>query len=151
MVRLSEPKAKSIADDTTKLLRKNHVPLKRFRSVLGLLQHAACIIPAAKGLFTPLNKATVGDPGQVGVGKSSEVRAALLDLRFIVLSLASCPTHHVSELVEYEPELASTCDNNNRDLFYVIALVPHQLPGKVDPRRWHYQQSRDNAAARMRR
>ena len=42
-------------------------------------------------------------------------------------------------------------NNNNRDLFYVIALVPHQLPGKVDPRRWHYQQSRDNAAARMRR
>ena len=44
-----------------------------------------------------------------------------------------------------------TFDNNNRDLFYVIALVPHQLPGKVDPRPWHYQQSRDNAAARMRR
>ena len=44
------------------------------------------------------------------MGKSSEVRAALLDLRFIVLSLASCPTHHVSELVEYEPELVGTCD-----------------------------------------
>jgi hypothetical protein len=37
--------------------------------------------------------------------------------------------------------------NNNRDLFYVIALSPHQLPGKVDPRRWHCKQSR-NAAAR---
>ena len=43
------------------------------------------------------------------MGKASEVRAALVDLRFIVLSLASCPTH-VSELVEYEPELAGTCD-----------------------------------------
>jgi hypothetical protein len=28
----------------------------------------------------------------------------------------------------------------NRDLFYVIAFYPHQLPGKVDPRRWHCQQ-----------
>ena len=42
-------------------------------------------------------------------------------------------------------------NNNNRDLFYVIALVPHQLPGKVDPHRWQYQRNRDNAAARMRR
>ena len=30
-------------------------------------------------------------------------------------------------------------------MFYVIALFPHQLPRKVDPRRWQYQQSRDNA------
>ena len=47
--------------------------------------------------------------------------------------------------------LTSGLDNNNRDLFYVIALVLHQLPGKVDPRQWHYQRNRDNAAARMRR
>jgi hypothetical protein len=32
-------------------------------------------------------------------------------------------------------------DNNNRDLFYAIALLPHQLPGIVDPRRWHCKQS----------
>ena len=112
-LRLSEPKAKSIANDTTKLLRKSHVPLKRFRSVLGRLQHAARIIPAAKGMFTPLNKATVGDPAQVRVGKTSEVRAALVDLRYIVLSLASRPTH-VSALMEYEPELAGTCNGWSR-------------------------------------
>ena len=40
---------------------------------------------------------------------------------------------------------------DNKDLFYVIALFPHQLPGKADPRRWHCWRSRDNAAARMRR
>ena len=34
-VQLSESKAKSIAEDTTKLLRKSHVSLKRFRSVLS--------------------------------------------------------------------------------------------------------------------
>jgi hypothetical protein len=32
-------------------------------------------------------------------------------------------------------------DINNRDLFYAIALLPHQLPGIVDPRRWHCKQS----------
>ena len=45
-------------------------------------------------------------PTQVGVGKSGEVRAALIGL---ILMLASCPTHD-SELVEYDPKLAGTCD-----------------------------------------
>jgi hypothetical protein len=108
-VRLSEAKAQAIASDITSALRKTHVPLKRFRSLLGRLQHAARILPAAKGLFSPLNKATKGDPKEVGLGKHSEVRAALLDLRHLVLTLAARPTH-VSELVEYEPEMAGTCD-----------------------------------------
>jgi hypothetical protein len=108
-VRLSDAKAQAIADEIVKVLRKTHVPLKRFRSLLGKLQHAARILPAAKGMFSPLNKATRGDPKEVGVGKHSEVRAALLDLKHIVLSLATRPTH-VSELVEHEAEMAGTCD-----------------------------------------
>jgi hypothetical protein len=108
-IRLSVDKAQAIADEIAKILRKTHVPLKRFRSLLGRLQHAAWIVPAAKGLFSPLNKATQGDPSEVGVGKRSEARAALLDLRHLVLTLASHPTH-VSELGEYEPDIAGTCD-----------------------------------------
>jgi len=52
-VRLSEAKADSIATDITRILRKTHVSLKRFRSVLGKLQHAARILPAARGIFSP--------------------------------------------------------------------------------------------------
>jgi hypothetical protein len=37
---------------------------------------------------------------------------------------------------------AARANNNNRDLFYAIALLPHQLPGIVDPRRWHCKQSK---------
>ena len=134
-VRLSGPKAKkSIADDITKLLRMSHVPLKRFRIVLGRLQHAARIIPAAKGMFRPLNKATVGDSAQVGVGKASEVRAALVDLRFIVLSLASHPTH-VSALVEYEPELAGTCDASAAGAG-CISWIGHQIQPTVWRLEW---------------
>jgi hypothetical protein len=106
---LAEAKAQAIAEEISKVLRKSRVPLKRFRSLMGRLQHAARILPAAKGMFSPLNKATKGEPKEVGLGKQSETRAALLDLRHIILSLASRPTH-VSELVEYEPELAGTCD-----------------------------------------
>jgi hypothetical protein len=108
-VRLSDAKAQAIADEIGRVLQKSHVPLKRFRSFLGKLQHAARILPSAKGLFSPLNKATKGEPKEVGLGKHSESRAALLDLKHLVLSLASRPTH-VSELVEHEPELAGTCD-----------------------------------------
>jgi hypothetical protein len=39
-------------------------------------------------------------------------------------------------------------DNDNRDPSYVVALDPHQHPGKVDPHRWHCKQSH-NAAARV--
>jgi hypothetical protein len=108
-VRLSDAKAKAITDEIGRVLRKSHVPLKRFRSLLGRLQHAARILPSAKGMFSPLNKATKGDPKEVGLGKHSESRAALIDLKHLIQSLASRPTH-VSELVEYEPELAGTCD-----------------------------------------
>jgi hypothetical protein len=40
---------------------------------------------------------------------NSKVLAALLDLKHLVPSLATRPIH-ISELVEYEPEMAGTCD-----------------------------------------
>jgi hypothetical protein len=59
-VRLSEAKAQAMADEIAKILRKSHVSLKRFRSLLGRLQHAARILPAVKDMLLPLNKATKG-------------------------------------------------------------------------------------------
>jgi hypothetical protein len=41
-------------------------------------------------------------------------------------------------------------NDNNSDLFYVIAFFPHQLPGKVDPRRRHYD-ANANASAKEHR
>ncbi len=108
-IRLSDIKAEAIAAEIAKMLKKTHVPLKRFQSVVGKLQHAARILPAAKGMFSPLNKATKGNPKEVGIGKLSKTRAALLDLRHLVLSLASRPAH-VTKLVGYDPEIAGTCD-----------------------------------------
>jgi hypothetical protein len=67
--------------------------MKRFRSLLGRLQHAARILPAAKDTFSPLNKTAKGDPKEIGVGKRSEARAALIDLWHLMLTLASRPTH----------------------------------------------------------
>jgi hypothetical protein len=39
------------------------VPLARFRSLAGRLQHAARILPAARAFFTPINNALKGARG----------------------------------------------------------------------------------------
>jgi hypothetical protein len=67
------------------------------------------MIPSAEGTFSLLNKAAKGDPKEVGIGKKSEVRAALIHLKHIILALASRPAH-ASELVEHDSELAGTSD-----------------------------------------
>ena len=54
-VRLSTAKANAIAAETKQLLKKQRVAIKKFRSVVGKLPHAAMILPAAKSLFTPIN------------------------------------------------------------------------------------------------
>ena len=56
-VRLSIMKANAIASDTKKLLKKPRVGIKKFRSVVGKLRHTAMILPAAKSLFIPINRA----------------------------------------------------------------------------------------------
>jgi hypothetical protein len=56
------------------ILKKKRVPLKRFQSINGRLQHAARILPSAKAFFTPLNTALHGLPTYVGLGWHGKVR-----------------------------------------------------------------------------
>jgi hypothetical protein len=60
------------------------------------------ILPAAKRFFTPINTALRGNPKVIGLGKSSEVRAALQDL-ITLLRLLSARAKHVDELVADMP------------------------------------------------
>jgi hypothetical protein len=55
-------------------------------------------MPSTKGLFSPINKGLKGEPTVIGLGKTSEVRAAFLDLASMIADLAKRPTH-VQELV----------------------------------------------------
>jgi hypothetical protein len=65
----------------------------------------------------------------------------------IPLDAATRPRREIRQESTPQPQLPPPVScNNNRDLFYIIALSPHQLPGKVDPRRWHCKQSRNAAA-----
>lgn len=98
MVCISDAKATNIFAELHRILKKKHVQLKWYRQIIGKLCHMALVMPGIKGLLSPINKALQGEPQVIGLGKTSNVRAALLDLAHMVANLARCPTH-VQELV----------------------------------------------------
>jgi hypothetical protein len=108
-VQLPPSRADDLLKEVKSILKKQRVPLKRFRSIAGRLQHAARILPAAKAFFTPINNALRGLPIFVGLSRHGEVRHALLDIAAVIRELASRPTH-VSELVQKELNYIGYCD-----------------------------------------
>lgn len=108
-VTLPPAKALAIVLQTRQLLRKTTCARKRFQSVVGKLRHAASILPAGKGLFSPINDALQGSLPRIGLGQQSDVRQTLLDLISLIQSLASRPTH-ICELLPDDPEYIGFCD-----------------------------------------
>jgi hypothetical protein len=109
-VQLPPPQADDLLKEAAAVLRKKRVPLKRFRSLSGRLQHAARILPSAQAFFTPLNNALIGRPKYIGMSRHGEVRHALLDMGHALRNLASRPTY-VSELVQSDhPDYIGYCD-----------------------------------------
>jgi hypothetical protein len=111
------------------------VPLSRFRSIAGRLQHAARILPTARAFFTPLNNALKGLPSFVGLGRHGEVRHALLNIASVIRDLASRPTH-VSELVQGSLDYASCCDASAWRVGRVWFGGDEELPSIVWRQRW---------------
>jgi hypothetical protein len=108
-VQLPLDRACDLLKEVRAILKKNQVALKRFRSIIGRLQHAARILPAAKSFFTPLYNALRGLPQKIGLGQNSEVRLALLDAAALIRDMARRPTH-VAELNQMELEYIGYCD-----------------------------------------
>jgi hypothetical protein len=100
-IQLPVQKAEALMKELHKVLHKQRVPLKRFRSLIGRLQHAAQILPAAKAFFLPLNESLRGLPDFIGLGRHGEPQKALLDTGAMILDLARRLTH-VSELVAHD-------------------------------------------------
>jgi hypothetical protein len=109
-VRLTQRKALGITEATTRILKKNRVATHKFQSVVGKLRHVATILPSARALFTPLNRALRLTPHTIALSASGEVRAALLDLRQLVTTLAARPTHVTEILPAPEPDYIGYCD-----------------------------------------
>ena len=108
-VRLPARKALAYIKEAHKILRRKTVPLKALQMLVGKLRHASIILPAATGFFTPINTALRGSPKIVGLGASSELRAALEDIISLLKLLSSRPTH-VNELVADMPKYAGYHD-----------------------------------------
>jgi hypothetical protein len=109
-VQLPPPRADNLLKEVAAILRKKRVPLKRFCSLSGRLQHAARILPSAQAFFTPLNNALRGLPGYIGMSRHGKVHHALLDMGHVLCNLASRPTH-VSKLIQSDhPDYVGYCD-----------------------------------------
>jgi hypothetical protein len=108
-IQLPKDKAQSLQKELRKVLRKQRIPFKRFRSLVGRLQHAARILPSAKAFFTPMNEALRGLPPFIGLSRHGDLRQALLDTGTMIQELARRPTH-VSELVAQDFDYVGFCD-----------------------------------------
>ncbi|KAI2511269.1 adenylate kinase [Fragilaria crotonensis] len=142
-VHLTQRKAAGIADDTAKLLKKNRAALQKFQSIVGKMRHVTTILPAARGLFTPLNRALRGNPKVISLSAHGEVRAALLDLRQLVLKLADRPTHVNEILLHGAPAYIGYCDASGFGAGGVWFSGTEPLPETV----WRLQWPRDITAA----
>ena len=108
-VQLPQGRADDLLKEVRAILKKKRVQLKRFRSIVGRLQHAARILPAARAFFTPLYNALRGLPVHVGLSSNGEIRLALLDVAVVIRNLANRPTH-VSELTQKDLHYTGYCD-----------------------------------------
>ena len=107
------------------------------------MRHVTTILPAARGLFTPLNRALRGDPSLVPLSAKGEVRAALLDLRQLVLKLVDRPTHVKEILTPAAPDYIGYCDASVFGAGAVWFSGACPLPETV----WRLQWPRDITAA----
>jgi hypothetical protein len=104
-IQLPPVKAKAYICETHCILRQKSVPLKDLQTLVGKLRHASIILLAAHGFFTPINAAMKIGTKVTGLGKASEIRAALEDLCLLLRLLGLRPTH-IGELVVDMPQYA---------------------------------------------
>jgi hypothetical protein len=108
-IQLPPLKATAYIRETHCILQQKLFPLKALQTLVGKLRHASIILPPARGFFTPINAAMKVETKVIGLGKASEIRAALEDLCSLLRLLGLRPTH-VRELVVDMPRYAGYQD-----------------------------------------
>jgi hypothetical protein len=108
-VSLPPDKAANILKELERVLKKQMLPFKRFRSLLGKLRHVAIILPSLRGLFTPGNQILGQEPPRVSLSPTSPMRQMLKDMRALIQQLLIRPTH-VRELVQGDDDALGYCD-----------------------------------------
>ena len=126
-VRLPKLKAAKYIREIHRVLRRSSIAIKPLQTLVGQLRHASIISPAARGFFTPINTAMKGDPRTIGLGRCSEVRAALRDLGSLLTILGGRPTH-VRELVVAMPTYIGYHDAAAEGAGGVWFSLVHDMP-----------------------
>jgi hypothetical protein len=137
-IQLPQDRADALLKEVSAILKKTRVLLPRFRSIVGRLQHAARILPAAKVFFTPLYNALRGLPSHIGLSSNGEVRLALLDAAAVIRDLARRPTH-VSELTQHDLHYTGYCDASA----FGAGGVWFGASSELDPTVWRVQWPKD--------
>ena len=108
-VRIPDEKATTLTDDIRRVLKKGRLQLKRFQQLVGKIRHVAIIMPALRGLFTPINNSLAGTPAFIPLRKNGSVRRAFNDFSVLIRDLASRPTS-VHELLQGASDAIGYCD-----------------------------------------
>ena len=125
-ITLPSDKSRKIEKLTKQILKSKAAPLKRFQELAGKLQHASLAIHGGRGLFSPIYRATKGDPEFVTITK--DLKRTLEDWRALIQHMTRVPTP-IQLLVPDLPSIVKYTDACNIGAGGVIVpgsrMVPH--------------------------
>jgi hypothetical protein len=104
---LPKDKAKKYIREARVMLRRATIPWKTFQTTIGKLRHAALILPATQGFFTPLNNVLKAPTKTIKL--NDNCRDAILDTCALIHRLSKRPTH-VNELLPNPPSYVAYHD-----------------------------------------
>ena len=106
-LRLPQEKATVYIKEAHAMLRRKAIKLKTFQTIVGKLRHAALILPAARGFFTPLNNIMKSPSKTITLG--ADAKEAVLDLITLIHRLSKRATH-VNEIIPDPPSYVAYHD-----------------------------------------
>ena len=95
-IELKPSRAAKLKAEIRAIHRARTVERKPFEKLIGKLRHASLAIPAAKGLFSPMQAALNGGAHWIRI--TSEIRESLRHWRSLIDEVAAAPTH-TAELI----------------------------------------------------
>jgi hypothetical protein len=114
-IELPTDKQERMLIELKSIVRLKRIPRKRLEKIVGKLRHAAIGIPAGRGLFGPVNEALATPHEWFNLSKSSGLRLALNDWRYL-LRVANVEPTNCKELVPGDPGFIGYCDAAKRGM-----------------------------------
>lgn len=106
-IELKASRAAKIKEDIRAVHRAKTVERNTMEKLVGKLRHAALAVPAAKGLFSPLQVALNNSGRWTRI--TPEIKQSLMDWRALIDEVMAEPTH-TEELVKAQPSYVGYCD-----------------------------------------